>query len=82
MNKKKLTYLPINLLMSLPSFIVPWMLISNFTDLDWLFVGLISFYIYTNDAIYFTNLDYLQGEIDRVEKKIVLMPENDQTLKP
>jgi len=69
MNKKKLSHLPINLIDSIWVLFLSDVFIQNIVIIpEWKSI-LISFMIYTADAFYRTDIDYLTEEIEELKKK-------------
>jgi len=69
MNKKKLSHLPINLIDSIWVLFLSDVFIQNIVIIpEWKSI-LISFIIYTTDAFYRTDIDYLTEEIEELKKK-------------
>ena len=67
---KKIRFLWFNLIWCITSFIIPFVILSNFTDLHIFWVIAISSYIYFMDIIQTTNREYLSVRIDRLEETI------------
>jgi hypothetical protein len=68
MNKKKLKHLPINLLFSVTTFCLSLFALSMFTTLPTWQQALISLAIYFFDAVRNSEIDYLQEQIDEINK--------------
>jgi hypothetical protein len=69
MNKEKLKHLPFNLFFCLTSWVIPFLLITTWTDINtWLAAG-ISFYIYLMDVGQVSTNDYLEEKIKKLEDK-------------
>ena len=68
MNKKKLKHLPINLLLSIPIFCLSLFALAMFTSVPFFQQILISSAIYLFDAIRSSEIDYLQEQIDDINK--------------
>ena len=68
MNTKKISWLPINLILCLPTFFFAFIVIEQFTNQQTpaLFISLL---IYIKDAIQSATNDYLQEEINELKGK-------------
>jgi len=65
---KKLKYLPLNMLLCISSFVVPFILLVNVID-NALITTAISLYIYLLDVLHSSNKDYLEDMIDEIKKE-------------
>jgi hypothetical protein len=70
MNKKKISYIPFNLLTNIASWFVPFLLIPMFIPtLDNKIVIIISTYIYISKVFQQSEIDFLEDRIKSLEQK-------------
>lgn len=69
LNKDKLKHLPFNLFWCLSSGLAPFFILKIFTDMNIIYILLISVYMYLQDVKEITNIDYLEEKIKKLQDR-------------
>jgi hypothetical protein len=67
MIRKKLSYIPINMVTSLSSWFFPFLVLTEFTTIDDRMAIIVSTYIYLARVFQASELDYLEDRIKKLE---------------
>ena len=73
MNKKKLSYLPFNILFCAGNFVGPYLMLSTFSPLGLFWSMVISAYLYLNEVFRYSDRDYLEDRIKALEEKVEML---------
>lgn len=69
--KEKLKFIPVNLFLSVPTFILVYFILNSVSNISNIWSILITFYIYLQDTISNSKLDYLEYEINKLKNSIL-----------